>query len=79
MGQVRHKTNSFSAGNVSGQKRSSHFASWSPYSADLGTNTEDSLGLVHGQLNGRWSGGGAWFFSRHTSTYSKGKKNTITL
>lgn len=79
MGQVRHKTNVFSSGNVSGQRRSSHFVPWGDYSINLETNSEDSLGTVNGQLNGRWSGGGAWFFSRHVTTHSKGKKNTVTV
>ncbi len=70
MGQVRHKTNSFRVSPVTGFRRSSIFASWSPYN-DLGVLcTEDNLGTVNSRVSGHWSGGGAWFLNRDIHSFS---------
>jgi hypothetical protein len=78
MGQVRHKTNQFRASPVSGVRRSSQFASWSPYN-DLGQLcTEDNLGTVNSWTGHHWSGGGAWFLTRDTHSFNPPKVDMNT-
>ncbi len=69
MGQIRHKTNSYRVSPVSGERRSSQFANWSPYSDPGVLCTEDNLGEVHSFASGHWLGGGAWFLSRDTVAF----------
>ena len=70
MGTVRKKTYANVSFSETGQRRSSQFANWSAYTAVGSTNTGESLGTVNGHLNGRWSGGGAWFMTKTTYTYA---------
>jgi hypothetical protein len=70
MGKAINRSRSWREAPVAGVRRSSQFASWTPYS-DLGVNcSEGYIGQQNYQRSGHWSGGGAWFLSRNITRVS---------
>jgi len=64
------KSRSWSSEPLAGQKRSSIFVGWSPYSLAGVSSSESEVTFSHARLNGRWSGGGPWHLNRSIQTFN---------
>jgi hypothetical protein len=70
MGRVSHKVQTYRVSPVSGERRPTQFSSWTQYNDPGVLCVKDSLGTLHGRLNGRWDGGGPWFCTQDTAVFT---------
>jgi len=74
----RTRSRTFLTGKVSGQKRTTCFDAFAPYSNAGVDNTESVTDSVHTKLSGgRWSGGGPFDLTRSTTTWSGNQATSV--